>query len=59
LADGLRLTKIHRRLREQGVGVPYRSLHRFAQAHGGFGAPSMTVRVAEPPAKNRAYCLSG
>jgi hypothetical protein len=39
LADGLRLTKIHRRLREQGVGVPYSSLHRFAQAHCGFGAP--------------------
>ena len=38
LADGLRLTKIHRRLREQGVGVPYSSLHRFAQAHCGFGA---------------------
>jgi transposase len=49
LADGLRLTKIHRRLREQGVGVPYSSLHRFAQAHCGFGAPSVTVRVADPP----------
>jgi hypothetical protein len=30
LADGLRLTKIHRRLREQGFGVAYSSLHRFA-----------------------------
>ena len=49
LADGLRLTKIHRRLREQGLGVPYSSLHRFAQAQCGFGAPSVTVRVAEPP----------
>ena len=49
LADGLRLTKIHRRLRAQGVVVPYSSLHRFAQAHLGFGAPTMTVRVAEPP----------
>ena len=49
LTDGLRLTKIHRRLREQGVGVPYSSLHRFAQAHCGFGAPSVTVRIAEPP----------
>ena len=39
LADGLRLTKIHRRLREQGRGVPYSSLHRFAQAQCGFGAP--------------------
>jgi transposase len=49
LADGLRLTKIHRRLCEQGLSVPYSSLHRFAQAHCGFGAPSVTVRVADPP----------
>ncbi|OGK81493.1 MAG: hypothetical protein A2X53_06695 [Candidatus Rokubacteria bacterium GWA2_70_23] len=49
LADGLRLTKVHRRLRAQGVAVPYSSLHRFAQAHLGFGAPTVTVRVAEPP----------
>ena len=49
LADGLRLTKIHRRLRAQGVAVPYSSLHRFAQTHLGFGAPAVTVRVAEPP----------
>ena len=38
LGEGLRLTKIHRRLREQGVTVPYSSLHRFARAHLGFGA---------------------
>ena len=49
LADGLRLTKIHRRLREQGLAIPYSSLHRFAQAHCGFGAPTVTVRVADPP----------
>jgi transposase len=49
LADGLRLTKVHRRLRAQGVTVPYSSLHRFAQAHLGFGTPTVTVRVAEPP----------
>jgi transposase len=49
LADGLRLTKIHRRLGAQGEVVPYSSLHRFAQAHLGFGTPAMTVRVAEPP----------
>ena len=49
LAEGLRLTKIYRRLREQGVSVPYSSLHRFAQAHCGFGTPAITVRVAEPP----------
>jgi hypothetical protein len=54
LGDGLRLTKIHRRLRAQGLGVPYSSLHRFAQAHCGFGAPSVTVRVAEPPAGEAA-----
>ena len=49
LAEGLRLTKIHRRLLAQGVPVPYSSLHRFARAQLGFGAPTMTVRVAEPP----------
>lgn len=54
LTEGLRLTKIHRRLREQGVGVPYSSLHRFAQAHCGFGAPTVTVRVADPPAGEAA-----
>ena len=40
LTDGLRRTKIHRRLREHGVSVPYSSLHRFAQAHCGFGTPA-------------------
>jgi transposase len=45
----LRLTKIHRRLQAQGVAVPYSSLHRFAQTYLGFGAPAVTVRVAEPP----------
>jgi transposase len=49
LADGLRLTKIYRRLRAQGVAVPYSSLHRFAQRSLGFGTPAMTVRVAESP----------
>ena len=49
LTDGLRRTKIQRRLREHGVSVPYSSLHRFAQAHCGFGTPAVTVRVAEPP----------
>jgi transposase len=49
LAEGLRLTKIHRRRRAQGVPVPYSSLHRFARAQLGFGASTMTVRVAEPP----------
>jgi transposase len=49
LAEDLRLTKIHRRLRAQGVDVAYSSLHRFAQTHLGFGTPTVTVRVAEPP----------
>jgi hypothetical protein len=34
LAEGLRLTKIHRRLRAQGVAVPYSSLHRAARLRG-------------------------
>jgi transposase len=49
LAEDLRLTKIHRRLRDLGVRVPYSSLHRFAQMHLGFGTPTVTVRVADPP----------
>lgn len=47
--DGLRLTKVHRRLVAQGVPVSYSTLYRFAQAHCDFGAPRVTVRVAEPP----------
>jgi hypothetical protein len=49
LTDGLRLTKIYRRLRGQGLTVSYSSLYRFARAACDFGAPAMTVRVAEPP----------
>lgn len=49
LAEGLRLTKIYRRLWVQGVRVPYSSLHRFARAHLDFGTPAITVRVADPP----------
>lgn len=47
--DGLRLTKIHRRLREQGVESSYSTLYRFARAHCDFGDSALTVRVAEPP----------
>lgn len=47
--DGLRLTKVHRRLLAQGVRVSYSALYRFARVHCEFGAPSITVRVAEPP----------
>jgi len=49
LGEGLRLTKIHRRLRAQGVTVSYSSLYRFARAACDFGAPAVTVRVADPP----------
>ena len=49
LAEGVRLTKVHRRLRAQGVPVSYSTLYRFAQAHCDFVAPQVTVRVAEPP----------
>ncbi len=49
LGEGLRLTKIYRRLRAQGVTLSYSSLYRFAQTHYGFGAPVHAVRVAEPP----------
>ena len=47
--DGVRLTKVHRRLLAQGVTVSYSTLYRFARAHWAFGAPRLTVRVAEPP----------
>jgi len=49
LTEGLRLTKIYRRLREQGLPVSYSSLYRFARAACDFGAPTITVRVADPP----------
>ncbi len=49
LGEELRLTKIHRRLRAQGVTVSYSSLYRFARAVCDFGAPAVTVRVADPP----------
>jgi len=49
LTEGLRLAKIYRRLRAQGVWVPYSSLHRFARAYLDFGTPAITVRVADSP----------
>jgi hypothetical protein len=58
LAEGLRLTKIYRLLRAQGVGVPYSSQHRFARAHLDFGAPSITVRVADPHPAKRLRSIS-
>jgi len=47
--DALRLTKIHRRLRTEGVGVSYSTLYRFARAHCDFRPAVLTVRVADPP----------
>lgn len=47
--DGLRLTKVHRRLTAQGVTVSYSTLYRFARRHCGFTPGAVTVRVAEPP----------
>ncbi len=49
LGEGLRLTKIYRRLRQQGLVVSYSTLYRFAQGHCGFGTPAVTVRVADSP----------
>jgi transposase len=49
LGEALRLTKIHRRLRAQGVRVSYSSLYRFARTTCDFGTPAITVRVADPP----------
>ena len=43
----LQLTNIHGKLARRGVAVPYRTLHRFAVEHCGFGGPQGTVRVAD------------
>jgi len=47
--DALRLTKIHRRLRAEGVSVSYSTLYRFARAQCAFRPAAVTVRVADPP----------
>jgi len=47
--DELRLTKVYRRLREQGVAVSYSTLYRFARAQCDFTPAAVTVRVADPP----------
>jgi transposase len=49
LGEQLRLTKIHRRLRAQGIDVSYSSLYRFARTTCAFGRPAITVRVADRP----------
>jgi transposase len=50
LAQGLRLTKVHRLLKRNGVVVPYSTLHRFAVSDLDFGggAPSMPVADGDP-----------
>lgn len=45
--SGLTLTKCQERLRQQGVDVPYSSLHRFAVQRCAFGARQGTVRMPE------------
>jgi len=43
----LQLTNIHGKLARRGVQVPYRTLHRFAVEHCGFGRRRPTLRVAD------------
>lgn len=43
----LQLTNIHGKLTRRGVNVPYRTLHRFAVEHCGFGRRQPTLRVAD------------
>jgi hypothetical protein len=47
LKDRVRLTKIRKLLRRQGVTVPYATLRRFAIAVLGFGSRAATVPVAD------------
>jgi transposase len=47
LRQRVRLTKIHKLLRRQGVTVPYATLRRFAIAALGFGRTAPTVPVAD------------
>ena len=45
LAQGLRLSKLHKLLLRQGVQVPYANLHRFAVADLGFGRTAAVPSV--------------
>ena len=47
LDDGVRLTKVRRLLRRQGVLVSYATLHRFAVQELGFGRKAATMPVAD------------
>ncbi len=44
---GLTLTKAHIKLGRMGVDVTYSTLYRYAREQLGFGAPAVTVRMAE------------
>src|SRR5262249_35166077 len=47
LKQGVRLTKIRKLLRRQGIELPYATLRRFAIAALGFGRTAPTVPVAD------------
>jgi len=48
LSQRVRLSKIHRLLKREGVEVPYSTLHRFAVGVLDFGRTTPTVPVADP-----------
>jgi len=45
----LTLVRVHELLARDGVAVAYTTLRRFAQAEFGFGRPTPTVRIDDPP----------
>lgn len=47
LDRGVRLTKVRRLLRREGVSVPYATLWRFASAELGFGQARGTIPIAD------------
>jgi transposase len=47
LQGRVRLTKVAKLLRRQGIEIPYGTLYRFAVAELGFGRATATLRVAE------------
>lgn len=47
LKQGVRLTKVHRLLKRDGIQVPYSALYRYARQELEFGRKAPTVRLAE------------
>lgn len=47
LKNRVRLTKVAKLLRRQGIAIPYATLYRFAAAELGFGRVTATLRVAD------------